>query len=246
MVLVDKREHPSFMIDALPYYMPLFLMLWYYFSVQYFKHVFFGAWLIYFLSPIYNMWINNDVTNLVQKNERNFSNTKMFLVPIHAFIYVEAALHIYTLILFSTKYKPDFLPEIFEYVPNQTLLQFVLFVGTKSFFCAVGQMGGHELYHRRELINKIVGSIPLTYCMMTYYWDEHLHSHHKDVATPLDPACSAKGCNTYASLCRSAYGVHVKTWKREESRILKSIGVQSWMYTLMYNKMIIYTIFHFL
>jgi hypothetical protein len=117
-VSVDRREHPSFMIDCLPYYMPLALMMWYYFSVQYFKNVFFGAWLIYFLSPIYNMWINNDVTNLVQKNERNFSNTKMFLVPIHLFIYVEAALHIYTLFLFSTKYKPDFLPEIFEYVPN--------------------------------------------------------------------------------------------------------------------------------
>ena len=67
-------------------------------------------------------------------------------------------------------------------------------------------------------------------------------NHHKWVATDMDPVSAPQGSNFYVRIFRAFFMVPVGVWKREETRILKTQGHQSWFLTLIYNKMIPYLI----
>ena len=116
----------------------------------------------------------------------------------------------------------------------------MVFTFFKGFWNACSLSAGHELHHRKGTLDKIIGSIPYVVNFQAYYWDEHCAGHHRNLATPHDPASSDKGAILYTAIIKSVWGNHVDTWKREEYRIEKRYGKLSWFATLTENKMIMY------
>ena len=61
-----------------------------------------------------------------------------------------------------------------------------------------GQMiVAHELFHKPGWCNQVFGTIEQCKNLYMHFIYEHLYGHHRNVATPLDPATSPKGLTVY-------------------------------------------------
>lgn len=98
---------------------------------------------------------------------------------------------------------------------------------------------GHELGHRIHTVEQILGKILLLPALYMHFFIEHNRGHHKNVATPLDPASARLGESVYAFWLRSVTGSYVNAWKLESERLQK-LGkpIFSWS-----NEMIRFQIF---
>lgn len=157
-----------------------------------------GGILIFVFTPLYNKYILDDERNLHQKIEKAYMNSKiMFMIPAWFTIFGFLLVHIYILAMYSTNWKPD-LP-IFQHKP-ETWPQLILFSFMIGFFGALSSTAGHELVHWPETANKIVGNLPYVEVFYSHFWDEHVHSHHKNLATDDDPVCHKVGVSLYAAI----------------------------------------------
>lgn len=64
----------------------------------------------------------------------------------------------------------------------------------------------HELMHRKTALDRGLAEVLMTTAGYTHFCIEHVHGHHRYVATPLDPASSRKGEHVYAYLPRTVVG----------------------------------------
>jgi alkane 1-monooxygenase len=110
------------------------------------------------------------------------------------------------------------------YIVTQTAMTAIELIG---FVVSVGIMGGtvginvsHELVHRHNRFEPLLGRIMLASVAYTHWAVEHVSGHHRYVATPEDPATSRIGESSYAFLPRSIIGGFVSAWKIETSRLL--------------------------
>ncbi len=77
---------------------------------------------------------------------------------------------------------------------------------------SLGIMGGaginvaHELMHRNNRLDKGLAEGIMTLASYTHFCVEHIYGHHKNVATPLDPATSRRGESVYHFIPRSVFG----------------------------------------
>lgn len=82
----------------------------------------------------------------------------------------------------------------------------------------VGINVAHELMHRRGRLERALAEILMTATTYTHFCVEHVHGHHKHVATPLDPASSREGESLYAYLPRTLTGGLRSAWRIETAR----------------------------
>ncbi len=80
---------------------------------------------------------------------------------------------------------------------------------------------GHELGHRTSKAEQILGKILLLPALYMHFFIEHNRGHHKNVATPLDPASARAGESVYAFWVRSVIGSYKNAWKLENERLKK-------------------------
>jgi alkane 1-monooxygenase len=92
-----------------------------------------------------------------------------------------------------------------------TLSQFFWFSAHWGFFAGHNGIIGHELLHKKELINKLAGTWAYTKFIYSHFFDEHTKGHHKYLGTEEDPATAEKNENIYHFILKSAYGGHVMT-----------------------------------
>jgi alkane 1-monooxygenase len=85
----------------------------------------------------------------------------------------------------------------------------------------------HELIHRPDTLDFMSGVISLCFSSYGHFWIEHLWGHHRNVASPLDPASSDVGDNAWFFVPRcmilsffEAVGI--------EAKILRSKGKSPW------------------
>jgi alkane 1-monooxygenase len=86
---------------------------------------------------------------------------------------------------------------------------------------------GHELGHKRTVLERTLAKIVLAVPAYGHFWIEHNRGHHRDVATPDDPASSRMGENIYAFACREIPGAYRRAWQLEKDR-LASRGRPVW------------------
>lgn len=55
----------------------------------------------------------------------------------------------------------------------------------------------HELMHQNNKFAKFIATLHQIKCLYMHFTTYHLYGHHKDVATPLDPASADKGVSLY-------------------------------------------------
>ncbi|MFT5433860.1 MAG: alkane 1-monooxygenase, partial [Myxococcota bacterium] len=92
---------------------------------------------------------------------------------------------------------------------------------TIGLLLSVGIVGGtginvaHELMHRKSKVDRAAAEILLSAVSYTHFCVEHVHGHHKRVATPEDPASARLGENLYAFIPRSIVGGMRSFWELE-------------------------------
>lgn len=80
---------------------------------------------------------------------------------------------------------------------------------------------GHELGHRQTKYEQFFSKVLLLPALYMHFFIEHNQGHHKNVATPEDPATARLGENVYAFFVRSVSQSYWNAWKLEHKRLLK-------------------------
>lgn len=101
-------------------------------------------------------------------------------------------------------------------VPSSTFFLAALSVGLVS---GIGINVAHELMHRRGRVERLLAEVLMTSATYTHFCVEHVLGHHKNVATPLDPASSRSSEGLYTYLPRTLLGGLLSAWRIETRRV---------------------------
>lgn len=129
-----------------------------------------------------------------------------FWIPLYLAHAVETATWLWALILMSE--NPRFESFYLTKVRPKTNAQYFAFSMVFGFLSSVNAAVGHELVHKREMHNKILGMLSYTKFFYSHFVTEHTEGHHKNMGTPNDPATANKNESLYMFLCREVYGTH--------------------------------------
>ena len=101
----------------------------------------------------------------------------------------------------------------------------------------IGINTAHELGHKKSKFDRWLARIALAPTFYGHFFVEHNRGHHKNVATPHDPASSRFGESFYAFLPRTIIGSFRSAWNLEAERLqrlgkgvwsLQNENLQSW------------------
>lgn len=134
---------------------------------------------------------------------------------------------------------------VYAYIPSQFVLTiwgaYIAATGQLSWFeftglvLSVGVINGiaintaHELSHKRDEMGRWMAKITLAPVAYGHFYVEHVRGHHKNVATPDDPASSKMGESFWAFLPRTMIGSVKSAWKIEGER-LGRLGKGTWTF----------------
>ncbi len=112
---------------------------------------------------------------------------------------------------------------VFAWVVSSRSLTPLEIVGlTLSVGITTGAMGitiAHELAHRANRLDRALADVLLLFVCYLHWGIEHVHGHHRNVATPLDPASARKGESVYRFWMRSVFGSLRSAYAIEATRI---------------------------
>ena len=103
-------------------------------------------------------------------------------------------------------------------------LALVLTTGMVGGFCI---NLGHELGHKGTRLERWLAKLVLAPSFYGHFSIEHNRGHHRDVATPLDPASSRMGESIWRFVLREMPGAWVRAWRLESAR-LHCDGLKTW------------------
>jgi alkane 1-monooxygenase len=86
---------------------------------------------------------------------------------------------------------------------------------------------GHELGHKKTALERHLAKIVLAVVGYGHFFVEHNRGHHRDVATPEDPASARLGENIYAFALRELPGACRRAWRSEAERLARR-GKRAW------------------
>ena len=81
---------------------------------------------------------------------------------------------------------------------------------------------GHEIGHKTTGVERWLAKVVLAVVGYGHFTVEHNRGHHKDVATPADPASSKMGENIYTFACREIPGAMSRAWASEKLRLSRA------------------------
>ncbi len=111
-------------------------------------------------------------------------------------------------------------------LPWHGWIAMVLISGSVGGFCI---NLGHELGHKNTALEKALAKIVLAPSGYGHFYVEHNRGHHRDVATPADPASSRMGESIYAFVLREMPGAWFRAWALERTRLQQAgLPVISW------------------
>src|SRR5262245_54641356 len=86
---------------------------------------------------------------------------------------------------------------------------------------------GHELGHKKTQFERWLAKLVLAVVGYGHFFIEHNRGHHKDVATPEDPASSRLGESIYRFALRETPGAWRRAWRSEAVRLARK-GKSPW------------------
>ena len=101
-------------------------------------------------------------------------------------------------------------------LPLHAQIATVLSAGLAGGFCI---NLGHELGHKNTALERWLAKIILAPTAYGHFFIEHNRGHHRDVATPVDPASSRMGETIYTFVLREMPGALKRAWKIERERL---------------------------
>jgi NAD(P)H-flavin reductase/ferredoxin/fatty-acid desaturase len=94
----------------------------------------------------------------------------------------------------------------------------------------IGTITAHELVHRTwDPVSVAIGRALLAFSFDTVFAIEHVHGHHRYVATPQDPATAPRGRHVYAHILASTWRSNRSAWRIEALRLgRRGLAVLGW------------------
>lgn len=108
--------------------------------------------------------------------------------------------------------------------PMHGLVATVLVIGTLQ---GTAINLGHELGHKKTKTERWLAKIILAPCAYGHFFVEHNKGHHRDVATPDDPASSRMGETIWEFALREIPGAFFRAWDIEKTRLNRN-GKSVW------------------
>ena len=86
---------------------------------------------------------------------------------------------------------------------------------------------GHEIGHKKSTLERWLAKLALAPACYGHFYIEHNRGHHRDVATPVDPASSRMGESIYRFVLREMPGGFRRAWQLERERLARC-GKSPW------------------
>ena len=109
-------------------------------------------------------------------------------------------------------------------LPWHGVVAMVMITGSVGGFCI---NLGHELGHKNTTLERWLAKLVLAPSFYGHFYTEHNRGHHRDVATPADPASSRMGESIYAFVLREMPGAFKRAWQLEADRLQRE-GKSVW------------------
>jgi hypothetical protein len=159
------------MRDIAPYFSPSAILIFAHVIYIYTGNLLLIFWLMFLMCPIITFAAQEDNQNLSQKFERAYLNDKRFWLPLYCYNILETITWVWALIVMSDDVSINL---AWFQVKPETNGQYFLFCLQFGLFSGLNAIGGHELLHKRETINKLAGTWTYTKFMCSHFLDEHL------------------------------------------------------------------------
>ena len=104
---------------------------------------------------------------------------------------------------------------------------FIALAAIAGMSSGLGINTGHELGHKKSRLERTLAKIVLAVPAYGHFSVEHNRGHHRDVATPEDPASSRMGESIYKFALREIPGAFFRAWKIEHERLARR-GRSAW------------------
>jgi len=183
----------------------------------------------YGLNFPYKQWHNKIAKteyNFDRVSEKQFATDKRFMGPLYLYVLLDTLTWIWCMCVVSGVH-PSFLPSsLFIDYNTQTTGGWMAFVFVWGYMSGVNGLAGHELIHKKNAFDKYLGMWTFSKMFYSHFMLEHSSGHHRNVATPADPATALLGENFYSFAVRSVVGGHRDTWDRETIRLRTKHNVQ--------------------
>jgi alkane 1-monooxygenase len=98
---------------------------------------------------------------------------------------------------------------------------------TAGIYSGLGLVTAHELGHKKSRLERNLAKIVQAVPAYGHFCLEHNRGHHRDVATPEDPASSRMGESIYQFVRREIPGAFRRAWKIEQERLERN-GKSVW------------------
>ncbi len=182
------------------------------------------CWLIYALIPMLDYLSPLDLKNRTPEEYEALEKDRRYLIPLYI---------IWVLDYYSLYWSFNI---IYYQGDQMSWLEYFIFIATLATGAGIGATVGHELFHRRETVHKIFGTSFYFKMLNMNFLVEHLQGHHKNVATPIDPASADKGQDVYSFAVKSIYRSFTDGWGIEARRVGKAHPKASSLEKLARNK----------
>lgn len=96
---------------------------------------------------------------------------------------------------------------------------FIVFAIAAGATSGLGINTGHELGHKKSVLERSLAKLVLAIPGYGHFWIDHNRGHHRDVATPEDPASSRMGESIYRFALREMPGAWRRAWQLEKNRL---------------------------
>jgi alkane 1-monooxygenase len=182
--------------------------------------VFFG------LVPLLEMAFQPDAENLDQRERELATNDKYYDFLLYLMLPIQWGFLIYF---------------FFTITETSATIDLAGKIVSMGLMCGViGINIGHELGHRLNKVEQLIGDILLLSSLENHFLPYHNRGHHHNVGTPSDPATARKNELLFVFWFRSQIGSYFQAWQIEKERLT----IQKLSFLHYTNRMIIYTFLH--
>lgn len=168
---------------------------------------------LYVLLPIMDALIGEDRVNAPESAVSQLEDDFYYRLIVFAYIPVQYATTIGGVYLAATGNLPWW--------------AMIALIGTTGITNGVAINTAHELGHKTNALERWLAKIALAPVAYGHFFIEHNKGHHKNVATPEDPASSRMGETFWAFIPRTVIGSARSGWNIEKDR-LQRLGKSVW------------------
>ncbi len=172
-----------------------------------------GPLLVYGLIPLLDWLVGTDRNNPPEAAVTQLENDRYYRAIVYAYLPAQ-----YAVTIFGVWIAASGGLAVWEYAG------LVLTVGAIN---GIGINTAHELGHKTQSLDRWLAKLTLAPVAYGHFFIEHNKGHHKNVATPEDPASSKMGESFWAFLPRTMIGSLRSAWEIEKQRLART-GKRVW------------------